>query len=90
MVQGMRAGPERKTFLVYPPEEKRAQMHFSSPLPSPLPLQRVGAGAGWAFQRLLASILETASFFPVPALFMKETMRTYSECLVHHLGPQAL
>lgn len=65
-------------------------MHLSSPLPSPLPLQRGGAGGVGAFQRLLASILETAFFFPVPAPFMKETMGTYSECLVHHLGPQAL
>ena len=66
-------------------------MHLSSPsLPSPLPSQRVGAGGVGAFQRLLASILETLSFFPVPAPFMQETMRTYSECLVYHLGPRAL
>lgn len=62
-----------------------------SPSPSlPVALIACRGWEGQAFQQLLASILETASFFPVPAPFMKETMQTYSECLVHHLDPQAL
>lgn len=65
-------------------------MHLFSLLPPHCFYSLLGAGGVWAFQQLLASILETTSFFPVPAPFMKETMQTYSECLVHHLGPQAL
>lgn len=78
---------------LFSPLEKKKKSTNASLLPLPLPAALI-ACRGWggvgAFQQLLASILETASFFPVPAPFMKETMRTYSECLVHHLGPQAL